>query len=123
MIDFGSLGKTKVRIGIGGGRWIEVPMLKLADLQEFEKITVELGRIGADESVPDAEKVEAVLGSRGKLAGLACKTCPVELHENIRRMEMGDLVKLVSVLCTGKDESGDEDIEKKMTFPSQMGQE
>ena len=123
MFDFGSLGKTKVRIGIGGGRWIEVPMLKLADLQEFEKITVELGRIGADDSVPDAEKVEAVLGSRGKLAELACKTCPVELHENIRRMEMGDLVKLVSVLCTGKDESGDEDIEKKMTFPSQMGQE
>lgn len=123
MIDFGSLGKTKVRIGIGGGRWIEVPMLKLADLQEFERITVGLGKVGADDSVPDAEKVEAVLGSRGKLAELACKTCPVELHENIRRMEMGDLVKLVSVLCTGKDESGDEDIEKKMTFPSQMGQE
>lgn len=123
MIDFGSLGKTKVRIGIGGGRWIEVPMLKLADLQEFERITVALGKVGADESVPDAEKVEAVLGSRGKLAEMACKACPVELHENIRRMEIGDLVKLVSVLCTGKDESGDEDIEKKMTFPSQMGQE
>ena len=77
MIDFGSLGKTKVRIGIGGGRWIEVPMLKLADFQEFERITVELGRLGADKSVPDSAKVEAILSSRRKLAGLACKVCPV----------------------------------------------
>ena len=123
MIDFGSLGKTKVRIGIGGGRWIEVPMLKLADFQEFERITVELGRLGADKSVPDSAKVEAILSSRGKLAGLACKVCPVELHENLRRMEMGDLVKLVSVLCTGKDEAGDEENKKKIAFPSQMGQE
>ena len=30
--------------------------------------------------------------------------------------------QFASVLGTGKDDSGDEDPEKKMTFPSQMGQ-
>ena len=117
MLDFGDLSKKTVHIGVGGGRWIEVPMLTVGDYDEFNRLQSDLmkRRREADES----GMIDAVIEARRKLAELACKVMPPELHERLRCWDYVKLAQLVLVLCTGDDNGEDDDPQKKTVLPSQ----
>ena len=59
MIDFGELTKTTVHVGIGGGNWIEVPMLSVADYEEVAKMQTELLRLNEAQDTTDAARMAA----------------------------------------------------------------
>lgn len=118
-IMFPELSKTTVHIGIGDGQWCEVPMLKLAQFNEFQKIQADLATI--NEREPSMEKrITEIMKTREKLAELACSVMPPELHERVMMMGYKELAALVDVLCTGKDDSEKDAPEKKVLFQSQM---
>lgn len=117
-IMFPELSKTTVHIGIGDGQWCEVPMLKLAQFNEFQKVQAELATI--TEREPSTEKrITAIIKAREKLGDLACSVMPRELHERVMMMGYKELAALVDALCTGKDDSEKDTPEKKVVFPSQ----
>ena len=118
-VMFPELSKKTVHIGIGGGNWIDVPMLKVADLNEFQKIQAELVKL-RDENADMTKCLEAISDSRLKLAELAGKVMPDEFKERLATMDYERLAELVQVLCTGKDDSEKDAPEKKVCLPSQM---
>lgn len=122
MIDFGELTKTTVHVGIGGGNWIEVPMLSVADYEEVAKMQAELLRLNEAQDTTDAARMAAVLEAQKKMLELARKAIPVELHDGLARLDFERLSKLILLLCTGKDEAEGDEPEKKMTLPSQARQ-
>ena len=114
MLNFGDLTKRTVHIGVDNeGHWIEVPMLTVADLDEFNRIQRELLELKA-KSVSDVEIIDAIIGARQRLAELACKVMPQNFHDGLRRAEYQRLAELVQVLCTGKDDSAADDPQKKI---------
>lgn len=118
-IMFPELSKTTVHIGIGDGQWCEVPMLKLAQFNEFQKIQADLATI--NEREPSMEKrITEIMKTREQLVELACSVMPPELHERVMMMGYKELAALVDVLCTGKDDSEKDAPEKKVLFQSQM---
>ena len=119
-ISFPELGKTTVHIGIGGGKWIECPMLTMADMNEFQKIQLSLAKLAKVENATVERQAEELMGARVKCAEIACKVLPSELHERVRCMDYQHLVSLVNVLCTGDDESDKDEPEKKVVLPSQL---
>ncbi len=120
MIDFGALGKTTVHIGIGEGRYIEVPMLSVADYAEVQRIQRELAAINSRDGATDLERIDAIVEARGKLAGMAKKVMPVETHDGLMRMDYLEISALVVVLCNGKDDSEGDNPQKKTVLPSQL---
>lgn len=120
MIDFGALGKTTVHIGIGEGRYIEVPMLSVADYAEVQRIQRELAAINSRDGATDLERIDAIVEARGKLVGMAKKVMPVETHDGLMRMDYLEISALVVVLCNGKDDSEGDNPQKKTVLPSQL---
>jgi hypothetical protein len=120
MIDFGALGKTTVHIGIGEGRYIEVPMLSVVDYAEVQRIQRDLAAVNARDGATDLERIDAIVEARGKLAGMAKKVMPVETHDGLMRMDYMEISALVVVLCNGKDDSEHDDPQKKTVLPSQL---
>ena len=119
-ILFPELSKKSVHIGIGGGKWVDVPMLTVGDYDEFQRILADLAAFGEkNEAVP--ERIEMIISAHGKLADLANKVMPPELHERVRMMDYKQLSALVTCLCTGKDNGEEDDPEKKVVLPSQIG--
>lgn len=119
-IIFPELSKTTVHVGIGGGKWIEVPMLSIGQFNEFQRIQAELVAIGEKQGTPTADRVDALITARTKLADLACAVMPPELHNRVRMLDWQELTALVNVLCTGKDDSDKDDPQKKVLLPSQQ---
>lgn len=119
-IDFGELTKRTVHIGIGGGNWIEVPMLTVQDYAAFTAEIEGLAKINQAADSTDGGRIEAVIRARNALAGLAKKVMPVEMHDAIDRMELPRVTRLVAVLCNGNDDSEGDRPEKKTTMPSQL---
>ena len=118
-IIFPELSKKSVHIGIGDGKWVDVPMLTVGDYNEFQRITAELAKLGEKKDVPMSERIEAVLAAQEKLADMACKVMPPELVEKVRMMDFKQLCSLILALCNGKDDSEKDDPEKKVVLPSQ----
>ena len=118
-VMFPELSKKNVHIGIGNGNWIEVPMLTIGDMNEFQRIQAELVKL-RDENADMTKCLEAIAESRVKLANLAGKVMPSEFKERIATMDYERLAELVQVLCTGKDDSEKDAPEKKVTLASQM---
>lgn len=117
MFDLGDLSKKTVHIGVGGGKWIDVPMLSVGDYDEFNRLQRDLLKL--KDSSDNAELIDAVIEGRRKLADLACKVMPPELHDKLRGMEYQKLAGLVLTLCTGNDDGESDDPQKKMVLPSQ----
>lgn len=114
MLNFGDLTKRTVHIGIDNdGHWIEVPMLTVADLDEFNRIQRELLAL-KEKSSPNVELVDAIIAARRKLADMACKVMPQDFHDGLHRLEYPRLSKLVQVLCMGNDDSDADDPQKKI---------
>jgi len=116
---FPELSKKTVHIGIGNGNWIEVDMLTVADLNEFQKIQTELVKL-RDEGADMVKCLDAVNVSRVKLAEIAAKVIPSEFKARLQTMDYERLAQLVQVLCTGKDDGEKDDPQKKVRLPSQM---
>ena len=114
MLNFGDLTKRVVHIGIDNeGHWIEVPMLTVADFDEFNKI--QRGFVALKEkSAPNGEIIDAIIEARRALAEMACKVMPQNFHDGLRRAKYPRLAELVRVLCTGDDESDADDPQKKI---------
>ena len=119
-VIFPELSKTRVHVGIGDGKWIEVQMLNIGQFNEFQRIQAELVAISEKPGTPTAERVDALISSRSKLADLACSVMPPELHERVQMLDWQQLTALVNVLCTGKDDSEKDDPQKKVVLPSQQ---
>ncbi len=118
-IYFPELTKTKVHVGIGGGKWVEVPMLNVEQFNEFQRIQAELVTLAEKEDESASERVETLIQAHDKLADLACTVMPPELHDRVRMLDWKQLSALVNVLCTGKDDGDKDDPEKKVVLPSQ----
>jgi hypothetical protein len=120
-IMFPTLGKKKVHIGIGDGNWIEVSMLPVADYDRFREIQLDISNLPeGDTQEEKTKRVETVNSARNELLALAEKVMPEELHDHVRRLDYMKLTALVLALCTGDDDSEEDDPEKKITLPSQM---
>lgn len=119
-IMFTELVKTSVHIGMGNGSYIVVPMLTVADYDEFQKLQYELAQLNEKPDTTNSKRIDAIIAARSKLAEMAKKVMPVELHEKLRLMDYPALSALVMVLCKGSDDSEGDDPAKKMTLPSQM---
>ena len=119
-IIFPELSKTTVHVGIGDGKWIEVPMLNIGQFNEFQRIQAELVAIGEKQGTPTADRVDALISARMKLADLACSVMPSELHNRVRMLDWQELTALVNVLCTGKDDGDKDVLQKKVVLPSQQ---
>ena len=116
MLNFGDLVKRTVHIGIDNdGHWIEVPMLTVADLDEYNRLQREL--LSLKDKGTQVELVDAIIAARRKLAEMACRVMPKEFHDGLRRAEYPRLAELVQVLCTGKDDSDEDDPQKKVLPP------
>jgi len=120
MIDFGELSKNSVHVGIGNGRYIEVPMLGVGDYAHITRLQRHLADLNSAKDTTDTQRIDAIIEARSKLAEYAAKVMPPELHDNLRRMEFQRLLSLVNALCTGDDNSEEDTPEKKVTLPSQM---
>ena len=120
-VTFGELTKKTVHIGIGGDAWIEVPMLTVADYGEYSELLRRMSELNDKAGATDAERVELMIRTRNEMVRLAKKVMPEEFHESLERMELDRIVRLVGVLCTGKDNSDEDDPQKKTTMPSQVG--
>lgn len=121
-VMFPELAKTSVHIGMGNGAYIVVPMLTVADFDEFQKIQYGLAQLNEKPGTTTMQRIDAIVEARGKLAEMAKKVMPVELHEKLRLMDYPTLSALVLVLCKGGDDAEKDDPAKKMTLPSQMAQ-
>ncbi|MBR3944051.1 MAG: hypothetical protein IKK15_03015 [Akkermansia sp.] len=117
---FDELVKTTVHIGIGKGKYIEVPMLTVEDFNTFKELQRNLAELNSASDTTELQRIDAIIEGRGKLAAMAAKVMPKELHENLKRMDYPTISMLVMVLCTGKDNSEDDDPEKKTALPSQL---
>lgn len=118
-IMFPELSKTTVHIGIGDGQWCEVPMLTLAQFNEFQQIQFDLAKLG-EQNISNEAKISAIIKASKQLAALACSVMPRELHDRVKMMGYSALSALVECLCTGKDNSEEDAPEKKVLFQSQM---
>ena len=119
-VMFNELVKTSVHIGMGNGTYIVVPMLTVADYDEYRKLQYELAQLNEKPETTQMQRIDAIVEARGKLAEMAKKVMPVELHEKLRLMDYPTLSALVMVLCKGCDDDDKDDPAKKMTLPSQM---
>jgi hypothetical protein len=119
-INFNELTKTTVHIGVGDGKYIEVPMLTVADYAEMQRIQLELAALSDKQELTTMQQIDAVVGARDKLAAIAKKVMPVETHDGIMRMDYVDVSALVAVLCNGKDDAEKDDPLKKTAYPSQQ---
>ena len=119
---FGQLGKTTVHIGIGNGQYIVVNMLPLSDFDTFRDLQFEFAAAKDNPKLTDGDRVKMIVEGRVKMIELAKKVMPVELHDGLGRMDVVALSQLLTVLCTGDDDSADDDPEKKTTLPSQLAQ-
>ena len=120
-ILFPELSKKSVHVGIGDGKWVDVPLLTVGDYEEFQRILADLAAFGEKKDSAVPERIEKIISAHGKLADLACKVMPPELHERVRMMDYKQLSALVTCLCTGKDNGEEDDPEKKVVLPSQIG--
>lgn len=118
MLNFGDLTKRTVHIGIDkAGHWIEVPMLTVGEFDEYNRIQRELLALRSKSGVTDGELLDAIIQGRSRLADMACRVMPAEYHDGLRRSEYQRLAELVLVLCTGRDDSDDDDPQKKIPVP------
>lgn len=115
---FPQLSKTTAHIGIGGGKWIEVPLLPVSAYAKFRDIQHRMATL--NDKMTIAKRMELADEATAELSAMARSVLPVELHERIGRFSYGELSALVLVLCTGNDDGENDDPQKKMTFQSQM---
>lgn len=121
-IMFTELVKTSVHIGLGDGKYIVVPMLPVVDFSEYQKLQYDLAQLNEKPETTQMQRIDAIVAARGKLAEMAKKVMPVELHERLQLMDYPTLSALVLVLCKGSDDSEKDDPSKKVTLPSQLAQ-
>ena len=121
-IMFTELVKTSVHIGLGDGKYIVVPMLPVVDFSEYQKLQYDLAQLNEKPETTQMQRIDAIVVARGKLAEMAKKVMPVELHERLQLMDYPTLSALVLVLCKGSDDSEKDDPSKKVTLPSQLAQ-
>ena len=121
-INFNELTKTTVHIGIGDGNYVEVPMLAVEDYAELQQLQRTLTELSEKKDATQTQRVDAIMKGRDKLAAMAMKVMPQELHNGLKRMDYMTLLKLVTVLCNGKDEGEKDDPQKKTVMPSQKPQ-
>lgn len=124
MIVFPELLKKTVHIGIGGGNYIEVPMLPVSDFATFQNLQLEIAKKAAQaqkDSRGELDMAEEAISVRNRLCALAKKVMPEETHERLATLDAGQLSQLILILCTGKDDAEKDDPQKKITLPSQTG--
>lgn len=121
-VMFPELAKTSVHIGMGDGKYIVVPMLSVSDFDAYQKLQYDLAQLNEKPETTQMQRIDAILDARGKLAKMAKKVMPIELHEKLKLMDYPTLSALVLVLCKGSDDSETDDPAKKMTLPSQLAQ-
>jgi len=117
-INFSQLAKKKVHIGIGDGKWVEVPMLCMDDFLKFRDIQKRISKMA--EGMPEKEQSEKLMEAREEMVEMAKKVLPLPIRENIYRLDFMQLTALVLVLCTGKDDSEDDAPEKKTVLEEQV---
>lgn len=122
-IMFTELAKNSVHIGMGNGNYIVVPMLTVADYDDFQTLQYDLAQLNEKPATTQMQRVDAIIEARNKLAAMAKKVMPQELHERLGLMDYPTLSALVLVLCKGKDDAEGDDPAKKITLPSQMAQQ
>lgn len=119
-ICFSELGKKSVHIGIGDGKYIEVPMLSVADYAELQRIQKELAALNGKKDTTETQRIDAIVEARDKLIAMAKKVMPIELHDGLMRMDYMTASTLVAVLCNGRDDAESDDPQKKTVYPSQL---
>ncbi|MGI6140043.1 MAG: hypothetical protein ACOYI9_13575 [Candidatus Hydrogenedentales bacterium] len=110
-LNFSQLVKKTVHIGIGAGKWIEVPMLCMEDYLCFREIQKRISQLPKE--MPEKEQAEKLVEAREEMIEMVQKVLPSPLKENIYRLDFIQLTALILVLCNGNDNSEDDDPEKK----------
>lgn len=116
-VMFPELGKTTVHIGIGGGNWIEVPMLTMKDMNDFQKIQIDLVALNDSKTATTKDRVDAILKARTQLVEIVGRVFPAAYLGRVQTLDYPRLVELINVLCTGNDDSEKDDPEKKVEVP------
>lgn len=119
-VMFPELAKTSVHIGMGDGKYIVVPMLTVADFDEYQKLQYGLAKLNERPDTTTMQRIDAIVAARDTLAKMVKKVMPSELHEKLQLMDYPTLSALVLVLCKGSDDSDGDDPSKKITLPSQL---
>ena len=109
---FPELGKTTVHIGIGNGKWIEVPMLSVKDYAELRDIQKEVLKLN-ESNMEMGQKYDTLEAAMRKMSDMVKKVMPVEYHESIGRLSYEKLASLALVLCNGDDTSENDDPQQK----------
>ena len=113
---FPTLGKTTVHIGIANGEYIEVDRLGIKDLSRHSAIQSEVAKLADMPTADDKKKIDKAIE---QLQKMAFSVMPKELHDHIKCMGYFELTRLLTVLCTGEDNSENDDPQKKTSYPSQ----
>ena len=98
MKTFPKLTQTTVRLGIGDGRSINVPMLPLSKLGELKSISADLGKC---EAAADFNAVHE------RMLDLARTVMPQDLCQQLPRLDIPKLSELLGYLAYG-DPDGDD---------------
>lgn len=110
-LSFPQLTKKTVHIGIGDGKWIELPMLPMEDFLRFRAMQKEIAQVPDD--APRQEQQVKLHAVREEMLEMAKKVLPEAIRENVCRLDFVQLTALVLALCTGNDDSENDDPEKK----------
>ena len=116
-VMFPELGKTTVHIGIGNDQWIEVPMLTMKDMNDFQQIQLDLVALNDSKTATAKDRMNAIVNARTKLLEIVGRVFPAAYLGRVQTLDYVRLVELVNVLCTGKDDAEKDDPQKKVNLP------
>ena len=119
-VMFPELGKTTVHIGIGNDQWIEVPMLTMKDMNDFQQILLDLVALNDSKTATNKDRLDGIMTARQKLIEIVGRVFPAAYLGRVQTLDYERLVKLVNVLCTGKDDAEKDDPQKKVEVPKDV---
>lgn len=102
MKTFPKLLQTSVRIGIGDGKVINVPMLPISAIGELKSFTAQLDK---------CESMEEFAAIRERMVDLAKTVLPGDLTPQLERFQIPQLAELLGYLAYGDPEDDDQPVE------------
>ncbi len=100
---FPKLTQTTVRIGVGDGRTINVPMLPISRIGELKSISADLGKCS---SLEDYHAIH------DRMVALAKEVLPPELSAQLLRFQIPQLSELLGYLAYGDPEDDDQPVDE-----------
>ena len=102
MKTFPKLLQTSVRIGIGNGKVINVPMLPVSAIGELKSFTAQLDK---------CESMAEFAAIRERMAAMAKTVLPADLTPQLERFQIPQLAELLGYLAYGDPEDDDQPVD------------